>query len=136
MIRTGEGEGEGEGETSGNGLATGTAGERAGEGTGEAAGLDAGALAGEGRLVLVGGGGGGGVFAGGVGAQAAANKSTAFSRPAVNRIPRHHTQSVFMAQGLLYEVPDGVDLAQIKSVAVYCRAFSVMFSSAELQLVL
>ena len=31
-----------------------------------------------------------------------------------------------------YEIPAEVDLANVKSVAVYCKAFSTMFSSAEL----
>jgi len=32
-----------------------------------------------------------------------------------------------------YEIPAEVDLSKVKSVAIYCRAFRVMFSSAELQ---
>jgi hypothetical protein len=31
-----------------------------------------------------------------------------------------------------YEIPSDVDLSNVKSVAIYCRAFRVMFSSAEL----
>lgn len=32
-----------------------------------------------------------------------------------------------------YDIPDDVDLTKVRSVNVYCRAFSTMFSSAELR---